>query len=157
MYHGWADSLVPPQDDINYFVRLAEAHQERVSNGYDGLADTLKSFRLFMAPGVGHCFGGPGPNVFGGADNPGGPPDAAHNVLLALQQWVERGLAPDRIIATKYPADDQTKPPAMTRPLCVFPKVPIYSGTGDTNAAASFVCAESLVPNPPMPPPVYLQ
>ena len=157
MYHGWADSLVPPQDDINYFVRLAEAHHERVSNGYDGLANTLDSFRLFMAPGMGHCFEGPGPNVFGGADNPGGPADPAHNVLLALQQWVERGVAPDRIIATKYPADDQTQSPAMTRPLCVFPKVPIYSGTGDTTNAASFNCVESLVPNPPMPRPVYLQ
>lgn len=157
MYHGWADSLVPPQDDINYFVRLAKAHNEQESNGYGGLTNTLKSFRLFMAPGMGHCFGGPGPNVFGGADNPGGPADPAHNVLLALQQWVERGLAPDRVIATKYPADDQTKPAAMTRPLCVFPKVPIYGGAGDTTDAASFVCAQSLVPNPPMPPPVYLQ
>lgn len=157
MYHGWADSLVPPQDDINYFVRLAAAHHERVANGYDGLTDTLKSFRLFMAPGMGHCFGGPGPNVFGGADNPGGPADAAHNVLLALQHWVELGVAPEQIIATKYPVDDQTKPPAMARPLCVFPKLPIYSGSGDTTNAASFICAESLVRNPPMPPPVYLQ
>ena len=157
LYHGWADSLVPPQDDINYFLRVAAAHNESVANGYGGLTKTLQSSRLFMAPGMGHCFGGPGPNVFGGADNPGGPADPAHNVLLALQRWVEHGQAPDQIIATKYPADNLTQPPAMTRPLCVFPKVPIYSGSGDTTDAASFVCAESLVPNPPMPPPVYLK
>ena len=157
MYHGWADSLVPPQDDINYFIRLAAAHNEQVSNGYDGLTNTLRFFRLFMAPGMGHCFGGPGPNVFGGADNPGGPSDVAHNVLLALQQWVEQGSAPDRIIATKYPADDQTKPPATTRPLCVFPKVPVYSGSGDTTSASSFNCVESFASNPPMPPPEYLK
>ncbi len=157
LYHGWADALVSSQDDINYFIRVALAHNEQVSGGSEALANTLKSFRLFMAPGMGHCFGGAGPNVFGGADNPGGPADAQHNVLLAIQQWVENSQAPDRIIATKYPADDQTKPPAMTRPLCVFPKVPVYGGTGDTTVAANFACVEDFVTDNPTPPPIYRQ
>ena len=106
---------------------------------------------------MGHCFGGPGPNVFGGSDNPGGPADAQHNVLLSLQRWVETGRAPTRIIATKYPGDDQTQPPAMTRPLCVFPKVAHYDGSGDTNVAANFSCVDDHVTDNPMAPPQYHQ
>ncbi len=70
--------------------------------------------------------------------------DADHNVLLALQKWVELGIAPKQIIATKYPLDDQTQPPMMTRPLCVLPKVAHYDGSGDTNNAANFSCVDSL-------------
>ena len=153
MYHGWADALVPPQDDIDYFLRLA-ARQDARSNAA-AIRRTQEFFRLFMAPGMGHCFTGPGPNVFGGADNPGGPADADHNVLLAMQRWVEQGRAPDRIVATKFPADDQTKPPAMTRPLCVFPKVSRYTGSGDTNSAASFACVDDHVTDNPMAAPQY--
>lgn len=161
-YHGWADALVPTQDNINYFLRLT-AVQDEDGDWRDGV-DSARSlrrvqnyFRLFLAPGMGHCFGGPGPNVFGGADNPGGPADADHNVLLALARWVESGVAPERIIATKYPNDNQTQPPTMTRPLCVFPKVPLYSGRGATNNAASFVCADDYVTNNPMAAPRYTQ
>ncbi len=155
MYHGWADALIPSQDSIDYFLRLT------ATQGKEGSAAAIRRthgfFRLFMAPGMGHCFGGPGPNVFGGANNPGGPADADHNVLLALQRWVEQGQAPDRIIATKFPGDDQIKPPAMTRPLCVFPKVPRYDGSGASNDAASFACVNDHVSDNPMAAPQYLQ
>ncbi len=157
MYHGWADALVPSQDGIDYFLRLAATQGENADAGSAGLHRTENFFRLFMAPGMGHCFGGPGPNVFGGSDNPGGPADAKHNVLLSLQRWVETGHAPDRIIATKYPEDDQTQPPAMTRPLCVFPKVAHYDGSGDTNVATNFSCVDDHVTDNPMAPPKYHQ
>ena len=155
MYHGWSDALVPTQDDIDYFLRLSAP--QGGESAATALAQTQQYFRLFLAPGMGHCLGGPGPNVFGGADNPGGPADASHNVLLALQRWVEEGQAPSRIIATKYPGDDQTKPASMTRPLCVFPKVPRYRGMGDSNEAGSFACVDDLVTDNPTAPPRYLK
>jgi feruloyl esterase len=96
------------------------------------------------------------PNVFGGADNPGGPADPQHNVLLALQHWVEDGVAPDEVIATKYVNDTPTQGVAMTRPLCVFPKVPRYAGSGDPNDAANITPAISRIRNNPMPAPEYL-
>ncbi len=154
MYHGWADPLVPPQDDINYFLRLLA--REARSSGSAALAQVQEFYRLFMAPGMGHCGSGPGPNVFGGADNPGGPADPQHNVLLALQHWVEDGMAPDQIIATKYKNDTPAQGMVMTRPLCVFPKVPHYAGSGDPNVADSFECVPDLVRDNPMPAPEYL-
>jgi feruloyl esterase len=92
-----------------------------------------------MVPGMGHCGGGPGPNQFG---QTGGDGDADHDVVVALEQWVEKGQAPERIIATRYVGNDRAKGIAMTRPLCVFPKAAKYTGTGDTNDASSFICAE---------------
>ncbi|MDA9521781.1 hypothetical protein XI06_15990 [Bradyrhizobium sp. CCBAU 11434] len=73
---------------------------------------------------------------------PGGSPITglpAFDALLPLVKWVEGGTAPDTILATKYVADT---PPTvqMTRPLCVFPKVAKYNGSGDTNNAANFTC-----------------
>jgi len=152
MYHGWADPLVPTQDDINYFLRAVSAE------GGD-LDRTQSFFRLFLAPGMGHCFTGPGPNIFGGADNPGGPADADHNVLLALQRWVEKGVAPNRIIATKYVNDNPAGAIVMTRPLCVFPKVPEYDYKthGNTTEASSFECVNDGVHDNPMAAPEYLK
>ena len=157
MYHGWADALLSPQDDINYSLRLAQTQGETDVAGSAGLGRTQSFFRLFMAPGMGHCVTGPGPNVFGGSDNPGGPADAKHNVLLSLQRWVETGDAPDRVVATKYPLDDQTKPPTMTRPLCVFPKVARYKGTGATSVADNFACVDDHVTDNPVVAPQYRQ
>jgi len=96
--------------------------------------------RLYMMPGVQHCAGGPGPVSFGqypGADGK----DAQHNVELALEQWVEKGIAPGAMIATKYVDDDPGKGVKMTRPLCPYPQVAKYKSTGDSNDAGSFVCA----------------
>jgi Tannase and feruloyl esterase len=137
MYHGWADPLIPPQSSINYFNALAkiergkggdrdEVQQVDFRPG-DGnkVSRTQRYARLFMVPGMYHCSGGPGPNVF--------------DALTPLVRWVEQGVAPETILATKFVADT---PPAvqMTRPLCVYPKVARYKGSGDTNVAANFVC-----------------
>jgi feruloyl esterase len=73
-----------------------------------------------------HCSGGPGPNVF--------------DALTPLVTWVEKGVAPDTIIATKFVNDTPPAGVQMTRPLCVFPKVAKYNGSGSTSVAANFTC-----------------
>ena len=130
MYHGWADPLIPSQSSINYFNALVgnDGHgfqQASFGNGGPALQRTQSYARLFMAPGLYHCSGGPGPNVF--------------DALSPLVNWVETGTAPETIIATKFVADT---PPAvaMTRPLCVYPKVAKYNGSGSTSMAANFTC-----------------
>jgi feruloyl esterase len=133
MYHGWADPLIPSQSSINYFNALVgndghDGHgfqQASFGDGNPALRRTQSYARLFMAPGLYHCSGGPGPNVF--------------DALTPLVTWVEGGPAPETIIATKFVADT---PPAvaMTRPLCVYPKVAKYNGSGSTSIAANFTC-----------------
>jgi feruloyl esterase len=131
MFHGWADPLIPSQGSIDYFSAVARSETR-----------THDYFRLFMAPGTWHCGSGPGPNVFGGVLNQGGPNDADHNILSALVRWVEEGQAPERVIATKFVNDVPAQGIVMQRPLCVFPKIAEYKGSGDTADAESFVCVE---------------
>jgi feruloyl esterase len=116
MYHGWADPVIPSQSSIDYFNALV---------GDNNLDKSQEYARLFMVPGMFHCSGGPGPNVF--------------DALTPLVIWVELGVAPETIIATKFVADT---PPAveMTRPLCVFPNVAKYNGSGNTNVWTNFAC-----------------
>jgi feruloyl esterase len=131
MYHGWADPLIPSQSSINYFNALVKSghdgfHQAGFETGGNPALQRTQSYaRLFMVPGMFHCSGGPGPNVF--------------DALTPLVTWAEEGVAPDTIIATKFVHDT---PPAvqMTRPLCVFPKVAKYNGSGSTSIAANFTC-----------------
>ena len=78
--------------------------------------------RLFMVPGMDHCGGGPGPNQF--------------SALTALENWRERGEAPDHITAYHVNIDRVD----MSRPLCPYPQVAVYKGAGNTNDAANFVC-----------------
>jgi feruloyl esterase len=128
MFHGWADPLIPSQTSINYFNALL-SHDSQDDRGVqqarfeldssNNLHKTQEYARLFMVPGMYHCLGGPGPNL--------NPIDA----INSLVQWVEDGVAPETIIATNV---------QMTRPLCVFPKVAKYQGSGDTNVAANFIC-----------------
>ena len=135
MYHGWADSIVNPFATIAFYETLAKAQA--------GPDPFQNSARLFLLPGVEHCGvgGGEGPNGFGGGQGRPAPVvDADHDVLAALAQWVETGTAPEKLIATKYQDDDPTKPVVMQRPACPYPKKARYAGSGDTNAAASFVC-----------------
>jgi len=102
---------------------------------------TTKFVRLYMAPGMQHCGAGPGPNAFGqDANSP--PLDPEHSIYSALEQWVEKGIAPSKIIAPKYANDsNHAQGIKMTRPLCPHPQVAKYKGAGDTNDAANFVCA----------------
>ena len=100
MHHGWADPLIPSQSSINYFNALVDddnhGFQPASFAGGNGLLQKTQSYaRLFMVPGMYHCSGGPGPNVF--------------DALTPLVTWVERGTAPETIVATKFVNDT---PPA---------------------------------------------
>ncbi len=160
MYHGWADPIIQPQDTINYYYRVAATQAKQPAKA---LKETQTFFRLFMVPGMNHCSSGAGPNAFGNRYSAHivvpGPPvaDAGHDAFLALQQWVEQGIAPERIVATKYVNDDASQGIQMTRPICSLPTVPTYSGGGDTNDAASFVCADDHATNNVSAAPEYLR
>ena len=133
-YAGLADSVVTPLSSVHYYQSVV-AVQDKMPAA--ALAKTQEFYRLFLAPGVGHCGGGPGPNQFGQA---GGDGDSEHDMVVALERWVEQGVSPTRIIATKFNGDDKLKGVAMTRPLCPFPQVAKYSGSGDVADAKSFAC-----------------
>jgi feruloyl esterase len=115
LYHGWADESIPPRASVNFFTRTRQATQAPASN-----ADWV---RLFMAPGMQHCGGGAGPNTF--------------DAIGALESWVERGQAPASMVASHSTAGKVDR----TRPLCPYPQVAKYRGTGSIDDAASFSCA----------------
>jgi feruloyl esterase len=147
LYQGWADPLIPGFAAVDYWQALKR------TDGHD-LSDYA---RLFMAPGVWHCSGGPGPNVFGAQYQlpPPKPGDPSDDALAALVDWVEHGVAPSRIIATKYVNDVPAQGIASQRPLCQYPNHAAYTGNGDANDPENFQC----VPNGPArisaPAPIY--
>lgn len=118
-YHGFSDPEVPPLTSINYFESVVSFPDESTQW-------TQEYYRLFMVPGMNHCKGGPGANVF--------------DMLTPLVQWVEDDVAPSRIIATHYVNNDPTQSVQFTRPLCSYPQEAVYKGSGNTNDAANFVC-----------------
>ncbi len=127
LYHGWNDAALPPVNTINYFQSVAAKLGQRQANAF---------VRLFMAPGVQHCSSGPGPDAFGQMVT-NTQSDPQHDLTLALERWVEQGIAPDQVIATKRQGGQVTR----TRPLCAYPQVAQYKGSGSTDDAANFVCA----------------
>jgi feruloyl esterase len=138
MFMGWQDPVGTPFEAINYY-RAVEAKS-------GGEAATQAFLRLFMVPGMDHCAGGPGATNVSTATRDSTPPvrDAAHDMTLALEAWVEQGRAPQHLIATHYASDDgpaPQRPVAFQRPICVFPKRQVYSG-GDTRLASSFACVK---------------
>ena len=130
-YHGFADQLLPTQFSINHFNAVVAFEKQ----GYQG---TQKYYRLFMAPGMGHCGGGPGLNSFGNVTSNSGSGPASSDIFTALETWVEQGIAPKQVIATDAP--NATTVGTFTRPLCPYPQNATYVGTGDTSNAANFVC-----------------
>ncbi len=132
LYHGWSDAGIAPSSSVEYYDRVVAALGQGATNSF---------VRLYMVPGMWHCGGGPGANYFI-EDNRNVPRDPEHNIYAALEQWVEKKVAPPAIVATKYEDDNPAKGIKMTRPLCAYPQVAKYKGTGDTNDAANFVCAK---------------
>jgi feruloyl esterase len=132
MYHGWSDWLVAPEESINYYnavlTRDKESRSGQPSSGAP-LEPIDNSFRLFMVPGMAHCAGGPGATHF--------------DALGAVVDWVEHGIAPDKIIASKLPPSASGAPPSPQRPLCPYPRIAQYQGSGSVNEASSFVCTDS--------------
>jgi feruloyl esterase len=113
-FHGWADPQISPANSTDYYTRVV--------NTLGGADKVHGSYRLFMAPGMGHCGGGAGPNTF--------------DMVAALEQWVEQGKAPEQILASHSNKGVVDR----TRPLCPYPQVAVYKGTGSIDEAANFAC-----------------
>ncbi len=127
-YHGFSDPEVPPQTSIEYFESVRNFPGRSSGASSEGERGKLiqEYYRLLMVPGMNHCSGGPGANVF--------------DMLTPLVQWVEQNIGPESVIATHYVNNVPTQGVAFTRPLCPYPQEALYKGTGDTNDAANFVC-----------------
>ena len=130
LYHGWNDAAISALNTINYYESLTSTMGQKATDAF---------VRLYMVPGLQHCGGGPGANVFG--QGGAGAPDPQHNMELALEQWVDKGDAPSEIVASKFVDDNPAKGVKFTRPLCAYPLTAKYQGRGDTSDAANFVCA----------------
>ncbi len=111
--HGWADGLIPPMSTVNLYNELTAHVGPKKAQGA----------RLFMIPGMGHCAGGDGPFVF--------------DAISTLNNWVETGHAPERIVVSNPPGA-----PPRTRPLCPYPQKAVYAGTGNTDDQQSFKCSQ---------------
>ena len=114
-YHGWSDPQISPLASPTYYERVVAAL---------GAGAVEKSYRLFMVPGMGHCTGGEGPNEF--------------DKIGTLEAWVEQGKAPNQITATHRSGGQADR----TRPLCAYPQVARYKGTGSIDEAANFNCVK---------------
>jgi len=131
IYHGWSDAAISPVNAVNYYRSVAAKLGQRHTGDF---------VQLYMVPGMQHCYGGPGPNDFG--VNPAASADPQHSISTALERWVESGVAPDKIIAAKHKVDaNPASEVVRTRPLCPYPQVARYKGSGSTDEAANFSCA----------------
>ncbi len=141
MYHGWADHSITPIRTIEYYEDVIETmgKEHTEEQGEPNAYAVMDFARLFMVPGMHHCANGPGPNVFGGA-NQGLPPqlDAQHDIVMALDRWVEDGVAPEKIIASHLTNGAVDR----TLALCPYPQAPIYNGAGDANLAENYHCED---------------
>jgi feruloyl esterase len=120
LYHGYSDKAISPYRTIWFYQDLAQ-----ILGGYRNVQENA---RLFMAPGALHCAAvGPGPNSF--------------DTLTALEKWVEQGIPPEGIVATKYANDNPAQAVLRTMPLCKYPEKAQYDGVGNPLNAASWTCA----------------
>ena len=123
IWHNGSDEKLTPFTSINYYKQLAAM--------YGGYGKLQENIRLFMLPDTAHCsMGQEGPGNF--------------DALSALENWVEKGRAPDALVAgltsKTSPMVDMSKAPLRTMPLCKFPEMARYDGMGDVNVAASWSC-----------------
>jgi Tannase and feruloyl esterase len=128
-YVGWNDTAIAPQNSVNYYRTVEHT-----------MGDVRSFYRLFMVPGMSHCGGGAGPNAFGNGTANGPVIDAQHDLVKALEAWVEQGIAPNTIIATHYVNNTAAQGAQFQRPLCPFPERGKYVGAGDPSSASSFKC-----------------
>jgi feruloyl esterase len=118
IFHGMADGIFSASESVDYYERLVS------NNG--GREATRAWARLFLIPGMNHCAGGPATDSYDG--------------LAAVVDWVEKGSAPDQVLASALPSSRYF--PGRTRPLCPFPSYARYKGSGNIEDAANFSCAE---------------
>jgi feruloyl esterase len=122
LFQGWADAAITPFGTIQYYRDI----QHKMG------AQAQQFVRLFMAPGMMHCSGGPGPSSF--------------DAVAALDQWRQQGQAPESVVASKYPDSPAamlggpTGEPLSTRPLCAYPRVAHWTGKGSYDQAKDYVC-----------------
>jgi len=130
-WHGWEDPAISAVSSVDYYNEVLSANP-----------GAREFYRLFMAPGMLHCGSGPGPNSFGQSLAQATPLDhsAQNDILTALERWVENGVPPKRIVAVKYVNDQPAQGVLRTRPLCAYPRVAVYRGSGSTDDAANFDC-----------------
>ncbi len=132
LYHGWADPAISPQDSVSYYNSVVAKM---------GRGGTDSFVRLYMLPGIQHCGGGPGLEIPNSLHRLEIARDPDRDVVSALERWVDRGVAPKTIIATKYRDEgNATSGVVRTRPLCAYPETARYKGSGNTDDAANFVC-----------------
>lgn len=121
MYHGWNDTAIPATATIKYYENVKAEIGSKMDD----------SVRLYMVPGMAHCSGGQGPNIF--------------DMLDELDRWVETGVSPMEIVASEYDKPTFFAVPegaelVRTRPLCPWPQSATYTGSGSTNEAQNFNC-----------------
>ncbi len=132
-WHTWDDSQFMPLWTTHYY--------DQVTKTLGGDETTENFYRLFMAPAQGHCAGnGVGPDNFGEENFVAISSDADHDIVTALQSWVEKGVAPKQLITTRFNNGDATQAVNLQRPICPYPLEAIYKGSGDTGVAANFTC-----------------
>jgi len=112
-YHGWSDPQISPRSSVKYFESVLDTL---------GASQVAGSYRLFMVPGMAHCGGGDGTSTF--------------DMLAALERWVEGKKAPERLEASRI-RDGKVD---RTRPLCPYPQLAVYNGSGSTDESANFTC-----------------
>ena len=112
LYHGWTDPGIAAGNTVNFYKGVLSEMGKKQDNW----------LRLFTVPGMGHCSGGPGTDQF--------------NKVAAMERWRESGTAPDQIPAAHVTGGTVD----MTRPLCPYPKVAVFDGSGSMNDAGNFSC-----------------
>ena len=128
IYQGWADPSTVAGPTIAWYRALAGAN-----GGYRALSESV---RLFMVPGMHHCRGGPGADQFGGSGHAAWPGDADRDILWAVIRWVEEGIAPSRLVASKL----QEGAERFTHALCPFPAVATIISGMSGGAADHYAC-----------------
>jgi feruloyl esterase len=134
IYHGWADAAIPPQQTIDFYTSVLQQ---------SGPA-ALHSSRLFMIPGMQHCYGGTGAELFGATSPAGEGALPENNISMALRLWVETGRVPDAVIGIRTPSPEFPEiRPGEERLHCAFPKRAVLMSGTDPSEAENYVCQSS--------------
>jgi hypothetical protein len=122
-WHGWSDSLVTPLYSIERYNVIKAAMDAR-------MIDTDSFYKLYMVPGVSHCRGGTGWGVV--------------DWVTPLVNWVEKGIEPGALIGTRPANPNFGWTTTRTRPVCPYPQVARYLGTGSIDDTANFNCVKRI-------------